>query len=183
MEQWKDIQGFEGIYRVSNIGRIKTLTREVSKKMFGGSVCKYIRFGKIMAPDLVDGYHQITLSKKGAKKRFKVHRLVALVFVDNPDNKPFVNHIDADRTNNHFQNLEWCTSKENAQHCANLGRVSNNLPHQRGEQINTAKLKEEDVVQIKRSGKSNAELGRIFGVSKAAIRFIKIGKNWSHVTA
>lgn len=79
--------------------------------------------------------------------------------------------------------MEWCTQSENAKHCAKLGRVSNNFPLRKGEEISTSKLTTKDVLEIKKSILSNAELGRKYGVSKTAIRLIRIGKNWKDVTA
>ena len=101
-EIWKDIEGFEGLYQVSNMGRVKSLN--------------YRRTGKegILKP-LNDGrcYQQVKLWKDGKKKWYKIHRLVAQAFLDNSENLPEVNHLDQDKTNNKVENLEWCTSKQN----------------------------------------------------------------------
>lgn len=101
-EFWKDITGYEGLYQVSNIGRIKSLPR------------KYSRGESIMNTPINHwGYKMVYLSKNKHKKFFSVHRLVALHFIDNPRNYKFVNHKDEDKTNNKATNLEWCTSKYN----------------------------------------------------------------------
>jgi hypothetical protein len=112
-EIWKPIPGYEGLYEVSSIGRIKALPKRI-KGNNGG-----VRFQPEMIMKLnptKHGYLHITLCNQRNEKTWKVHRLVALVFVDNPHNKPIVNHIDNDKTNNAAWNLEWVTYKENTQH-------------------------------------------------------------------
>lgn len=96
-EIWKDIPGYEGIYVVSNFGRIRNLVS-----------------GKFIKPSQKDdGYCRVCLSKNGCGKCINIHRLVAQVFIPNPDNLPQVNHKDEDKTNNVADNLEWCDAKYN----------------------------------------------------------------------
>jgi len=71
-----------------------------------------------------DGYYVTRLSVNGLKKNYKTHRLIAKAFIPNPENKPQVNHIDGNKTNNHINNLEWCTAHENMQHAINIGIAS-----------------------------------------------------------
>ena len=105
MEIWKDIKGYEGLYQVSNLGRVKSL----SKKYGHGK-----RNEKIMACSLrKDGYISVSLFKKSKGKTFGVHRLVAEAFIPNPDNLPQVNHKDENKQNNYANNLEFCTKKYN----------------------------------------------------------------------
>ena len=109
-EIWKDIEGFEGLYQVSNLGRIKCLEHKCPGR-YGNlrtvkeHIMSYTRGNK--------GYIHVTLSNKDRGKTFLVHRLVANAFVPNPENKPIVNHKDEDKTNNRADNLEWCTSLYN----------------------------------------------------------------------
>ena len=107
-EIWKDIQGYEGIYQVSNLGNVKSLDRLSTN----GRRLK----GKLLAKTASKGYVKVTLTNKNMSDNRDIHRLVAEAFIPNPDNKPQVNHIDEDKTNNTVDNLEWCTAKENINH-------------------------------------------------------------------
>lgn len=109
IEEWKDIVGYEGLYQVSNLGRIKSLGRYVNNN--GG--LEY-REGKIMkSAKNNNDYLFIGLWKDGIRKNHTIHRLVAQAFIDNPNNFPEINHKDEDKTNNRVENLEWCNSKYN----------------------------------------------------------------------
>lgn len=99
-EIWKDIKGYEGLYKVSNLGRVKNI--------------KFNRFIKPFSAGI--GYLQVDLSRGNNRRKVLVHRLVAEAFIPNPENKLEVNHIDEDKTNNKVDNLEWCTRTENVNH-------------------------------------------------------------------
>lgn len=112
-EIWKDIVDYEGLYQVSNLGRIKTLSK--NKVTPDGRVGKTKE--KIMQINHNNwGYCTIALSKKGKKKRFRIHRLVAEAFIDNPNNYKEINHIDCNKDNNKVENLEWCTRSYNVKY-------------------------------------------------------------------
>ena len=111
MEIWKDVPEYEGVYMISNKGRLKALEREIAH----GNT-KQIRRETIKHQWMNDdGYMICKLSKDGRNKNVAVHRLVALAFLDNPENKAEVNHIDGNRSNNDVANLEWVTRAENIQ--------------------------------------------------------------------
>lgn len=104
-EIWKDIEGFDGLYQVSNLGRVKSLDRYV-RQHTGNQFKK----GKILKQKNDKyGYKRIGLRKDGKQKSFQIHRLVAQTFIQNPHNYPCVNHKDEDKTNNCADNLEFCT--------------------------------------------------------------------------
>ena len=120
-EVWRDIEGFEGLYQVSDQGRVKSLERKV-KHWCGG---ERIQKERILKPSMdKDGYLLVTLCAGGKPKTLKVHRLVCEAFHENPDNKPQVNHINEDKTDNRACNLEWCTCKQNVNHGSRNERVS-----------------------------------------------------------
>lgn len=108
-EEWKDIENYEGLYQVSNLGRVKSL------KMYSNG--KYVNREKILKPTRINkkGYLSVQLQKEQKGKRYLVHRLVAKAFVENDDpiNKKYINHIDENIANNTYSNLEWCDYKYN----------------------------------------------------------------------
>lgn len=110
---WKDIEGFEGLYQVSNTGRVRSLN--------------YLHTGKtkVMKQNTdKDGYRNITLKNNNKCKTYFIHRLVALAFIPNPLNLPQVNHIDENKTNNAVWNLEWCTQEYNINYGTRNKRIS-----------------------------------------------------------
>ena len=113
-EVWKDIKGYEGRYQVSNLGRVKSLDRTFINKIGHKQYTKE----RILKPSTVHGGYLLVILFKGSGKgkAYKVHRLVCEAFHENPENKPCVNHIDENKTNNTANNLEWCTVAENNRH-------------------------------------------------------------------
>ena len=107
-EIWKDIIGYEGYYQISNLGNVKSLDRILKDN--GGI---FIKTGNYKKFEKQTGYKRVALSKNNQDKKFMVHRLVAQAFIPNPDNKPFIDHIDGNRANNKVDNLRWVTHKEN----------------------------------------------------------------------
>lgn len=116
-EVWKDIDGFEN-YQISDLGRIKSKQRIVTNQ--NGS---YVKSEKILKTHVMKcGYLAIVLRDKEQKRHLlKIHRLLAENFIPNPNNYPFINHIDGDKTNCNLDNLEWCTPKQNTQHAIRTG--------------------------------------------------------------
>ena len=115
MEIWKDIEGYEGLYQVSNLGKVKSLNYRRSGKE------------KLLKPNIrKDGYLQVSLCKNKKVKKILIHRLVAMVFIpnDDPTNKTEVNHISEIKSDNSVWNLEWVTPKQNANHGTRTERIA-----------------------------------------------------------
>lgn len=117
-EIWIDIKGYEGLYKVSNLGKIKSLDKQMMVYGFQKEPIKTIRKGKILKPRITRyGYEKVLLTKNNKSKNYFVHRLVAISFIENPNNYNEVNHIDGNKRNNNILNLEWCTHSQNMKHC------------------------------------------------------------------
>ena len=111
-EIWKDIKGYESRYQVSNLGNVKSLNYNCTKK------------AKLLVYHLNHkGYARVHLTKDKQDKYISVHRLVAQAFIPNPNNYPQVNHIDGNKLNNNVDNLEWCTNEYNFQHALKTGLI------------------------------------------------------------
>ena len=123
-EIWLPIEGYENLYEVSNLGRVRRLESVVNGK--AGSKRKVPE--KILKPGTHrNGYLFVTLSKNGIRRHFLLHRLVATAFIPNPNNLPQVNHLSEDKLNNTVENLEWCTAKENNNYGTRTKRASEKL--------------------------------------------------------
>lgn len=169
-EEWKDIAGYEGLYQISNLGRIKSFHKWRGNK-------EYITNGY---PNK-DGYMKIDLIKNGKKQVKSIHTLVLNTFLGIQPNKD-CNHKNGVKFDNHLENLEYCTKSENVKHAySNLGKVST----LRGENNWTSKITENDAREIKRlyaTGKYlQREIGQIFDITQAAVSLIVTEKNWKHL--
>jgi hypothetical protein len=120
LEQWKDIPDYEGYYQISNLGRVKSLEKTL---IISGKKCIY---KALMKKNGISkrGYWEVGFCKNGKECRKKVHRLLAICFIDNPKNHPQVNHIDGNRLNNEISNLEWVNNRENSCHRVKLSNLT-----------------------------------------------------------
>jgi hypothetical protein len=175
-EIWKDIEGYEGYYQVSNMGRVKSLAREV--------ICNNgirILKEKIRKQHTNRhlGYNYVMLSKDNKQINYRVHRLVADAFIPNPYKKPQVNHIDKVKTNNKVYNLEWCTQEENMKH-SYIDELS-----PKGERSHYSKLKEKDILEIRHKYSfcdyTLERLSDEYKSSKSNISLIVNGVTWKHI--
>lgn len=169
MEIWKEIKGYEGLYAISNLGRVKRL---ISFK------CKVERFLK---PHIsTTGYYFVGLYKDAFGRNIKIHRLIATHFIDNPNNLPFINHKDGDKLNNSIQNLEWVTAKENCNHAK-----ENNLHNISGSKHFASILTEEKVLEIRKNyplRKTNViKFAASYGIAKPTLMDIMARKRWAHI--
>lgn len=126
-EIWKDVSGYENLYQVSNLGRVRSLTRVVRCK---NGVKK--SNGKILKNCFDNNYYHVTLYKHGSRKMCLVHRLVATAFLKKIKGKEYINHKDGNKRNNNVNNLEWCTPSENAKHAFLIGLNITKVSHYRG---------------------------------------------------
>ena len=174
-EIWKDVVGYEGYYKVSNIGNVISLERKCEHATVG----EYILKSKVMSQELTkDGYVRVSLSKKGRIKT-QIHRVVAEAFIPNPENKPEVNHINGAKNDNRVENLEWCTRSENVRHAFKTGLT---LYH-KGENSHRSKITEEQAREIKygHKGVLQKDIAEMYGLSRAAVCLIRKGWNWKHI--
>lgn len=128
-EIWKDIEGYEGLYQISNLGNVRSVQHIVTISDPKRNRTYTKTFPEQFRKTCYDpkGYVQINLKKGKVNKRYRVHRLVALAFIPNPSNLPQVNHKDEDKSNNRVDNLEWCTNEYNSKYGTRLERISDKL--------------------------------------------------------
>jgi hypothetical protein len=169
-EVWRDVVGYEGLYQVSNLGRVKSLDRTFTDAE--GKTCT--RRGKVLKQSLKrDGYLHVTLYGENARKTCSVHRLVAMAFFDVDANRHYVDHIDGDKTNNNANNLRWCTPSENTNYAIERGTIrldkfaeaAKKATERRGRKWCMTRIMREDGVIYE----SIAEAAKDLGVKRAAI--------------
>jgi len=177
MEIWKDISGYERFYQISNLGNVKSVTRMTSSSSIRGGN-RFVVGKKLKTIVDTKGYMKVTLSKYSKTEQHLIHRLIALAFIPNPENKCCVNHIDGNKLNNNIDNLEWCTAKENIQHAHRTGLVNYVV----GEDHYCAKLNEFQVRVIRKTkGLTQQELADIFKISQRSIYLIINNETWKHI--
>lgn len=161
----KDLKGYEGLYKISSFGKIFSLKRN---RWLNPKPTKY-------------GYVRVDLTDfTKVEKSLALHRLVGENFINNPENKPFINHKNGVKTDNKVENLEWCTCKENILHAFKAGLKKG----VRGEKSNFAKLSLEQVLEIRElypKIKSYSKLASIYSTSISNIQHIINKTTWAHV--
>lgn len=175
-EIWKDVCGYAGVYQVSNFGNVRSLDRYIK-----GHKSEFLKKGSTMKQTKrTKGYMFVSFSHEKRKLTCSVHRLVATAFIDNLEDKPQVNHIDCNKSNNSVLNLEWCTNSENQIHAFKNGLNYHNENHRKANIIkgfSKRKLSDEQVCEIKamRSrGHTYREISETFSISgKMAEQIIK----------
>jgi hypothetical protein len=174
MEIWKDISEKPN-YQISNKGRVKSKHRVITRSNGAKQTVKE-RIIKTYFDS--NGYERAVLQHGKKTKQFAVHRLVAMAFIENKEGKPFVNHIDGNKTNNTLSNLEWVTKSENERHAFMIG-----LKCLKGENHNQSKLTEAQVREIRsKKGVNTYEaLAKEYGVTKSAISSILNNRTWNHL--
>jgi hypothetical protein len=176
-EVWRLIPGLDGVHEVSNLGNVRVLPRMINR-IRNGKQQSFIKKG-IELTKVIEGcgYHQVLITTNTFKRNMKVHRLVALAFLENHENKKCVNHINGVKTDNHVENLEWVTHSENIKHAhktglkkpPSLGKFGDQ--HHRSKRVLTVK----DCAIIEHG--SYAECARYLKVDATSIR-LAIIKNY-----
>lgn len=180
-EIWKDIEGLNGLYQISNLGSVRRLYR-ISKSNRPIKKGKYdAHLQPIIMKQYLSNYWYpsvcITINKQ--KFRFKIHRLIAQAFIPNPENKPCINHKNSIPTDNRIENLEWCTHRENMEHASR----NNRFPERKGVMSARAKLTEYQVRRILRNKEKlkPKQWSTKFMVSVSTINSIVYRRNWKHI--
>jgi hypothetical protein len=173
IEIFVDIKDYEGFYKVSNFGSVKSLSRLDAK---GNRRCE-----KLLKLYLSSaGYYQVSLCRNSRAAKFLVHRLVIEAFVSNIHNKSQVNHRDGNKLDNNVNNLEWVTPSENTIHADEVLGIDS-----RGENYGAVKLTERDVMSIRdlleSSGYTQEFIAGMFNVDQTTISDVKVGRTWTHI--
>lgn len=174
-EEWRNVVGYEGHYKVSDRGRVRSLDRIIKDKV---GRTKFYEGQELSQFIDKSGYPMCTLWRDSNGKNKTVHRIVAGAFIPNPNNKPQVNHKDGNKENNHVDNLEWVTNSENDLHAFEIGLRT----VRRGSKSNLAKLTEEEVLKIrefKESGETQRNIAKIFDISEGSVSQIVNRKRWA----
>lgn len=190
-EIWKDVVGYEGLYQVSNLGRVKRLKRTYKRKFKAGVV------RKTTIPEIIlkvcdngNGYKHVGIQKNQKRKQCYVHRLVLEAFKGLEEGKE-ANHINGDKSDNRLINLEWMTRQENIDHasknglmrCSEYQKKQTSLAN-RGSGYGDSKLHEDDIPKIRsmrESGMTYKEIASVYDVNRGTIGCIIRGKTWTHV--
>lgn len=176
-EIWKPVPGYEGRYDISTFGNVRTVGRFINAPR---GRTRWIPERNLSTHITARGYVQ-TMFKVGSKNIHQlVHRLVARAFVPNPSSLPQVNHKDGNKTNNHVENLEWCTSQENCAHA----RREKLYEQARGERGANAKLTNAQVLVIRRriaNGETHTAISKDYAVNRTVITRIASGARWGSV--
>lgn len=171
-EKWEWVQGYEGVYQVSDMGRVRSYNGF-------GRMPKIQSTPRLITPCMDGrGYFNFTVRKNGKQKVLLIHIEMAKSFLENPNKHKLVRHLDDVKGNNLLSNLAWGTYAENREDGIRNGRHF----HKPGVCPAKAKLTEEDVVFIMKSSEKNTTIGRRLGVTESTISKVRNGRGWNKIT-
>lgn len=175
-ETWHDIKKYEGYFQISNKGRFRSLYywnqhglgKRETPLIIKQVVCKN------------PGYFTVGVGFKGLqnKKRLYVHKVIAEIFIPNPNNLRCVNHKNGVKTDNRIENLEWCSHKENTAHAIKIGL----MPKIIGQQQSNVKLTDSQVLEIFKTKGTYVEVAKKYNIHPNSVKSILIGRTWNHLT-
>lgn len=167
MENWLPIPGYEGLYEASNTGLVRAIGPKWKTrgfKMKDQTACP-------------KGYLDVSLTKNGKLKKYRSHRIIAMTFIPNPQNKPQINHKNKNKKDNRVENLEWCTNAENQTHSYMNGRIARTGPDANATKLDTIQVL--TVIECLRSKCiSKNDIAAYFNISAPVIRHINTGTHW-----
>lgn len=183
-EVWKTIEGTNGLYEVSDHGRVRSLDRYIEYN-WKGKTMRRIQKGKVLSDKCNTDYQIVKVYYEDGPKYIRIHQLVANAFVKKLEGKNYVNHIDANKHNNRADNLEWVTQKENITHAWEMGLCSGAIA---GVGHHNSKLTEDDVRWIRENDRttnggnmSREEMAKVLGVSGVSVTNVANRKTWRHI--
>lgn len=179
-EIWLKMLEFEGFYEISNLGRVKSIAKFHNKR--DGTVQRNTKYGKILKQSNTQ-YAHITLRRNGENFTRLVHRLIAIHFIPNPENKPHINHLNGIKRDNRIENLEWCTTSENVRHAFDTNLIKN----RKGMGVRGVNhVYSKAVIQCSLSGEKIAEFACIQeaadknNINRSSVTAVLVGKKSSH---
>lgn len=172
-EQWRPVVGYEGLYEISDHGKVRSLYREGKYMARWGLANMRFPAKDLSISKTRNGYCYVSLSKDGRQRKDLIHRIVMRAFVGESGLQ--VNHKDGIKENNDLRNLEYCTPGENLRHCIEI------LGKKRGTGSGSAKFTESDIPKIRADTRTLKAIAADYGVTLQAIHLVKSRKNWGHI--